>query len=108
MKGEMKEKLKHILDLTLETCFQEQRLVHVPLPDYVIEVPNNPGHGHFATNLPMALAASQRRPPREIANILVDRLQDAEEMLERVEVAGPGFINCCPQDHGSCRGLRPK
>ena len=93
MKGEMKEKLKHILDLTLEACFQQERLVHVPRPDYVIEVPNNPGHGHFATNLPMALAASQKRPPREIAHILVDRMQDAEGMLERVEVAGPGFIN---------------
>jgi len=89
----MKEKLKQILEQTLAGCFQRERLVPVPLPEYVIEVPNNPGHGHFATNLPMMLAASQKRPPREIASIIVEQLEDPEGILEQVEVAGPGFIN---------------
>ena len=89
----MKKKLKHILVRTLEECFKLGSLTPVPLPDYTIEVPNNPGHGHFATNLPMTLAASQKRPPREIAGILVDQMQDSDSILEKVEIAGPGFIN---------------
>ncbi len=89
----MKQNLKQILIRTLEECFKQGLLLSVPLPDYVIEVPNNQEHGHFATNLPMMLAASQKRPPREIAGILVDHLQDTGGVLEKVEIAGPGFIN---------------
>lgn len=89
----MKKNLEHILRGTLEECFKEGSLKEVPLPDYVIEVPNNPEHGHFATNLPMTLAASQKKPPREIAGILLDHLQDTGKVLEKVEIAGPGFIN---------------
>ena len=55
----MKKKLEHILVRTLKACFEQGDLSAAPLPDYTIEVPNNPDHGHFATNLPMTLASSQ-------------------------------------------------
>ena len=89
----MKSKLDNILRATIQYCFEKGRLDKTPLPDYVIEVPNNPDHGHFATNLPLTLAASQKRRPTEIAQIMVDHLVDNENILERVDIAGPGFIN---------------
>ena len=89
----MKNKLNLLLQATIEDCFKEGRLKPTALPSYVIEVPNNPEHGHFATNLPLALASSQRRPPREIASIIISSLRDDENVVEKAEAAGPGFIN---------------
>jgi len=89
----MKTKLEAILKQTLEACFDSGTLVRTPIPDFVVEIPKNPEHGHFATNLPMTLASSQRRAPREIAQTLLDSLQQHSDFLESVEIAGPGFLN---------------
>jgi len=89
----VKNSIHALLKTTLEDCFERGALKKASLPDYVVEVPNNPDHGHFATNLPLTLASSQRRPPLEIASLLVDHLIDEENILESAEVAAPGFIN---------------
>ncbi|MEJ2588782.1 MAG: arginine--tRNA ligase [Deltaproteobacteria bacterium] len=89
----MKNRIHALLGATLTRCFENGTLLSCQLPNYVIEVPNNPDHGHFATNLPLTLASSQKRPPREIAQTLVENLPDDEEFFESVEIAGPGFIN---------------
>jgi arginyl-tRNA synthetase len=86
-------KLDALLRATIEDCFEKGVLSKVPLPEYVIEVPNNPEHGHFATNLPLALASSQKRSPREIASVLVENIENQEDFIEKTEIAGPGFIN---------------
>ncbi len=89
----MKKKLHALLKATTAQCMADGLLSHAAMPNYVIEVPNNPEHGHFATNLPMTLASSQRRNPKEIAKVLLDHLIDDEEILGGAQVAGPGFIN---------------
>jgi len=89
----MKKQLDAILKATLRSCMDSGRLKEAPIPDYVIEVPNNANHGHFATNLPLTLASSQKRRPTEIASIILDHLEDDTKIVERAEVAGPGFIN---------------
>ena len=89
----MKKKLDNILKDTIKKCFETEVLNKTDLPPYVIEIPNNPDHGHFATNLPMILASSQKKAPREIAVIIIDHIEDNEGVLERVDIADPGFIN---------------
>jgi arginyl-tRNA synthetase len=89
----VKYKLDLLLRSTIDECFEKGVLNKTPLPDYVIEIPNNPAHGHLATNLPLTLASSQHRSPREIAKIITDHLKDEHGLLENWEIAGPGFIN---------------
>ena len=89
----MKSRLDALLKATIDACFKQGKLIVTRLPEYVIEIPNNPDHGHFATNLPLILAASQKRRPQEIASVIVDHLRDRQGLLEKAEVAGPGFIN---------------
>jgi arginyl-tRNA synthetase len=59
-----------------------------------LERPKQADHGDYATNAALVLAPVLKAPPREVAErlggVLRDRLGDA---LERVEVAGPGFLN---------------
>ncbi|MBN1624896.1 MAG: arginine--tRNA ligase [Deltaproteobacteria bacterium] len=89
----MKEKIDDILQKTLKKCFEKGLLKECPLPTYLIEIPNNNDHGHFATNLALTLASPQRRRPREIAEIIADNLEDKGSIFETVETAGAGFIN---------------
>jgi arginyl-tRNA synthetase len=56
------------------------------------EVPRDASHGDYATNVAMLLAKAQRRPPRQVAEAIQAHLPGVGE-IERVEVAGPGFLN---------------
>src|SRR5690606_25831065 len=60
--------------------------------DIQVERTRDRGHGDFASNLAMMLARPARRKPRELAEALVAALP-ASELVARVEIAGPGFIN---------------
>ena len=57
-----------------------------------MERPKDPTHGDWASNVALALASRLRRPPRQIAQELAERLGTLEG-VDRVEVAGPGFLN---------------
>ncbi len=58
-----------------------------------LERPRDPSHGEWATNLAMMLARPLRKRPADIARALVEGLDLAKAGVERVEIAGPGFIN---------------
>jgi arginyl-tRNA synthetase len=67
-----------------------------PTPPGGIELtpPKDPGHGDFATNVALQLAGAVDRRPREIAARIQEELVRARPShLERVEIAGPGFLN---------------
>src|SRR5437773_7071153 len=56
------------------------------------EIPRQSEHGDYATNAAMVLARAARRPPRQIAELIVQHFPRLTE-VERLEVAGPGFLN---------------
>ena len=58
----------------------------------VLTVPKDAAHGDFASNLAMQLAKPMKQPPRAIAERIVEAFAD-EQGVERVEIAGPGFMN---------------
>ena len=60
--------------------------------EVVIERPKNRDHGDYATPVALTLAKSVGRPPREVAQLIAERLLTVEGITE-AEVAGPGFIN---------------
>jgi arginyl-tRNA synthetase len=60
--------------------------------DCMWEIPRQAEHGDYATNAAMVLARAARRPPRQIAELIVRHFPRLPE-VERVEIAGPGFLN---------------
>jgi arginyl-tRNA synthetase len=68
-------------------------LLGAPDAEFVVERPRDAGHGDLATNLALVLAKAQRRPPRQLAQELVGALAFPERLVDKVEIAGPGFIN---------------
>lgn len=57
-----------------------------------LERPKNREHGDYATSIALALAKSAGKPPREIAALIATGLRSLE-IIDRVDIAGPGFIN---------------
>ncbi|OLC39812.1 MAG: arginine--tRNA ligase [Candidatus Rokubacteria bacterium 13_1_40CM_4_69_5] len=65
----------------------------LPEPEACLwEVPRQTEHGDYATNTAMVLAKTARRSPRQIAELIVKHFPPLPE-VERLEVAGPGFLN---------------
>ncbi|MDR0966116.1 MAG: arginine--tRNA ligase [Myxococcales bacterium] len=59
----------------------------------VVEAPKQASHGDWSSNLAMLLAKKAGKPPRQIAQLLLDNLVDADGVIEKAEIAGPGFLN---------------
>jgi len=89
----MKEVLRQRLAAALQDCFQSGTLTSWTIPDIQLEIPGNPEHGDFATNLAMMLAKAERKAPRQVAEALVNALGDGGGLWRRLAIAGPGFIN---------------
>ena len=67
------------------------------LPTPELLAPKQKEHGDFATNVALALAKPAGRPPREVALAIVEALPHAA-FVQKVEVAGPGFLNVFTTD----------
>ncbi len=61
--------------------------------DFVLERPRDAGHGDLATNLAMVLARRERANPRKTAERVLQELHLSPDLVEKTEIAGPGFIN---------------
>lgn len=61
--------------------------------DFVLERPRDAGHGDLATNLAMVLARRERANPRKTAERVLQELRLPAQLVEKTEIAGPGFIN---------------
>lgn len=68
------------------------------LPDIVLETPKEKSHGDFATNIAMQLARIAKKAPRAIAEDIVEHLDVTKASVEKIDIAGPGFINFFMKD----------
>jgi arginyl-tRNA synthetase len=89
----VKKGLNEIIMRALMRGQEQGELSDDALPPLILEYPREERHGDYATNIAMAIASHTKRPPREIAETIVRCIDDEEGIIERIEVAGPGFIN---------------
>jgi arginyl-tRNA synthetase len=88
----MKELIKQNLVTALNQYLKENSLHLEEFPVIEIEHAKDLQHGDFASNIAMVLAKPLSKPPRIIAEELIKFLS-GHPMLEKTEIAGPGFIN---------------
>jgi len=90
----IRDSIKTLITSALEKARETGKLSYQTLPEYVIEVPREKGHGDFACNVAMLMAREARMAPRKIAEIILEMIDDHSlETIEKIEVAGAGFIN---------------
>lgn len=66
------------------------------LEEVDIEFPENEAFGDYSTNIALVLAKEKEESPRKLAEEILSKLQknkDLSEIIEKIEIAGPGFIN---------------
>ena len=61
--------------------------------DIKVDIPKDNQNGDYSTNIAMRLAKSMGQTPRDLAQQIKERLLESDELIEKVEIAGPGFIN---------------
>ena len=88
----MKQKLKILILEAARAAHAKGLLPSDDFPDVLVEVPKVKSQGDFSTNLAMTMAKIQKMAPRKIAEILLDNI-DADALIAKSEIAGPGFIN---------------
>ncbi|MBT8063282.1 MAG: arginine--tRNA ligase [Gammaproteobacteria bacterium] len=86
---------EHIEELLIQAFLHLKRDKIVPADckiQPVVERTRSPEHGEFASNLAMVLTKQAKRPPKDLAKAIINRLPKSRQ-LEKTEIAGPGFIN---------------
>lgn len=63
------------------------------IPDVILETPKDKSHGDYSTNMAMQLARIAKKPPRAIAEEIIQNFDTSKASIEKLEIAGPGFIN---------------
>ncbi len=87
------EQLLEIVDACFAKGVEDGKWSDSAAGKYSVEVPKREGQGDFSTNMAMVMAGMEKKNPREIATQLVGLLAEDETMIDRLEIAGPGFVN---------------
>jgi len=88
----MKQQVKELLATALRRLANDGPLAAADLPEPKVERSRGPSHGDFSSNVAMVMAKAARSKPRDLAQRLCEAMPDSP-LVERVEVAGPGFLN---------------
>lgn len=92
-----KDRVINAVREALESASSSGQLTLSGSPAVEVEVPRNKEHGDFSCNVAMTLARDAGKAPRQIAELIVEHLgkgnSGAGTLIDRVDIAGPGFIN---------------
>ena len=92
--------LKQIIENTLKDLN-----IEFDYDKIVIETPKSASNGDLSTNIAMQLTKVLKDNPRNIAEKLVNKIKENEK-IEKVEIAGPGFINIYLKDEYLISGVK--
>ncbi len=102
----MKQKIKNMIYNASKDAYDKRDLPSSDFPEIEIEVPKAESHGDFSTNISMVMASIQKMPPRKIAEAIIKNINDPDGILDKTEIAGPGFINFFLNKHSWLPVLR--
>ena len=85
--------LKNIIEQAVKKAVSNGALPEAEMPQFNIEKPANKNNGDYSTNVAMAGARAFKKAPRMIAEAIVSCIDLDGTAFERVEIAGPGFMN---------------
>ncbi|MGB9976891.1 arginine--tRNA ligase [Thermovenabulum sp.] len=98
IKQKIREDIKNLVISALNEAKKEKVLDFDEIAPFAVEVPREKAHGDFAANAAMVMAKKARQNPVKLAGIIKDYAEKHLSIfkgipVERIEVAGPGFLN---------------
>jgi len=89
----IKAQIQKILDSCFVEGIKQELWSDGAAGSYTVELPKHASHGDFSTNMAMIIAGREKKNPRELAAQLTAKLSGYTELFDKVEIAGPGFVN---------------
>ncbi len=89
----MKEQIAALLKNTLHELIAVGAIPEYDLETISVSIPSRREFGDFSTNVAMVMASQAKKKPRDIAQTIQERMARLGDVFERVDIAGPGFIN---------------
>ncbi len=91
--NEAKLQVKEIIMEALGRLVSEGKLPAEPLPPFQVTIPADVAHGDFSANAALVSAKALKNNPRAIATMIAEAAELAGTAFDKIEVAGPGFLN---------------
>lgn len=91
--NEAKLQVKEIILEALGRLTEQGKLAEEPIPAFAVETPADVSHGDFSSNVALVSAKVFKSNPRAIATLITEAAQLDGTAFDRIEVAGPGFLN---------------
>ncbi|HLB25621.1 MAG TPA: arginine--tRNA ligase, partial [Nitrospirota bacterium] len=91
----MKQKIHQILRDAISSAVDAGELspANKFRAQFYVEPSKDALHGDFASTIALVIAKPEKKPPRQIAETIKRNINDTESVLEKIEIAGPGFLN---------------
>ncbi|MBJ7894988.1 arginine--tRNA ligase [Bacillus atrophaeus] len=88
------EQMKDVLKEEIKAAVLKAGLAEESqIPNVILETPKDKTHGDYSTNMAMQLARIAKKAPRQIAEDIVASFDKGKASIEKLDIAGPGFIN---------------
>src|SRR5512141_1173655 len=89
--GIVRTRLKSMIEEAIQPIVQNQD--ELAIVNIELDTPKIAAHGDYASNIALGLTRVLKRNPRQIASEIIANLEDSGQILQKIEIAGPGFIN---------------
>lgn len=91
--SEIRQQIKDAVINSINKSVETGELPSLEITDITIEIPREKGHGDFSTNVAMQITKTAKKAPRQIADTIIKNITTDGTYINKVECAGPGFIN---------------
>ena len=89
----LRQQIRDTVEKSLAKSIQSGELPEIEIPYITVETPKEKDHGDFSTNVAMQVTRLVKKSPRQTAEIIIRNLETEGTYIEKMECAGPGFIN---------------
>jgi len=88
-----KTQITEVINHAIKKAVAAGQFPEIQIQEIILEVPREKQHGDFATNIAMQMTRQAKKAPKWIAETLISHMELENSVIDKVEVAGPGFIN---------------
>lgn len=89
----IRAQIEQVIQKSIQAAIAGGKLPQLEPPPVILEKPREEAFGDFSTNVAMQMSKQAQKAPREIANILLEGMNNENTFITEAKVAGPGFIN---------------
>ncbi|MBT3182142.1 MAG: arginine--tRNA ligase [Deltaproteobacteria bacterium] len=89
----VEKRVQKLIKEAIESAVSDGVLEIAEIPEIELSTPRIETHGDLSTNIALVIASVSKKKPRDVAEMIAERISSGKNEIEKVSIAGPGFIN---------------